>query len=635
VGTEWKFVAAVVVGWPLPTACSLTENDGRVRGAFLRYLDSVRVVPERIELHTNTWWTLPLPFTEDDVLKDIATLQRDFFDRTGMFFDSFALDLGWSNPQSVWRVDETNFPDGFRNINRRLAALGCRLGLWISPGSAYPEGLDNAWLEAEGYPMTPCKLSFAPGRTGKVPCFALGGAYQQELRDTLLSYARRYQLGHVKLDFMQHVCDVADHGHPLNADSVFVINAGLAEVLDGLRAINPAMAIEPLCLGLPPSPWWTTKSPFIVGPPGADVPPGRVPCPEWMESLITARDVAYRFDQEKWIMPTQVLETFDIVMQCPGDFQNLAVMAVGRGRWFLSTYLKPELMKPTDWDFLAALVRWQRDNQRHLTNAWQIGGAPEKREAYGYMFHNPGKDIFCVRNPWIEERLIQLPACACATEARELRMIYPRRATVARLAPGIAAPPVALAPYETAVFETVRAGEEESRLTPAPAIPAAAGIANEPQIVRPPPAPDGTPATSFRYVLEGVVAVADASGAELCILTEGSRPIDGVACKVTFDDQEADLRTTGSKGQFSAADNPSPEQWTWFLAPVTTGSRSFRIELDVPVASASVGVYLRGVAPAVSEAAPDGVPAFPTFRAEQRAWSQTLAPVTVFSATTP
>jgi hypothetical protein len=225
-----------------------------------------------------------------------------------------------------------------------------------------------------------------------VPCFALGGRYQREFKERAVQYARQYHLGHVILDFMAHSCDVPGHGHPVGPESRIAIDAGLADVLDALRAVNPAMVLEPMVCGYPPSPWW--------------------------------------------LMPTQALETFDITVLTPGEFRNMAVMAIGRGRWFLSTYFEPTRMKPEDWDFVAGLVRWARQNQELLVNAWQIGGRPEDREAYGYMFRNPTTDVYCVRNPWIEERSIELPASAIATEAREVRIIYPRRETVGRIGPG-------------------------------------------------------------------------------------------------------------------------------------------------------------------------------------------------------
>jgi hypothetical protein len=126
-----------------------------VREAFLHYLDSVRLKPERIVLHSDTWWTIPQPLTEANVLNDIGTLRRRFFDRTGMFFDSYCIDLGWSDPRSFWRMHTGRFPNELRVVNDQLASLGARMGIWMSPGSGYPDGLNNEWLKSQGYEMMP------------------------------------------------------------------------------------------------------------------------------------------------------------------------------------------------------------------------------------------------------------------------------------------------------------------------------------------------------------------------------------------------------------------------------------------------------------------------------------------------
>ena len=628
-GETWQFVATAVVGWARLTDCSLITADTRIRRAFYDYLDTVRLKPADLELHTNTWWTLPLPFSETDVLRDIAALRQGFAERTGLFFDSFALDLGWSNPRSIWQVDPKRFPNELRTITDSLGALGAKLGLWVSPGSAYPEGLDNLWLASAGYETTP--LDHANHPLSRVACFALGGRYQREFKNNLVRLARDYQLRHVKLDFMLHSCAVASHGHPVGSDSAHAIAAGLADVLDSLRTVNPDMALEPLCTGYPPSPWWTTKTPYVLGPYGDDVPYGRVPSPAWMESLITARDIAYRQDRDQWLMPSQAIETIDIVRQSPGDFENLAVMAIGRGRWFISTYLKPELMTPQNWDFFAALVRWARANKKFIAHAELFGGQPEKREAYGYQFHHPERDIYCARNPWLEERSITLPTCAAVTEVRDLHMIYPRREFVARLIPGAAAPVLALAAYETVMLETVPAAESEPS---APArLPVDASLTPAAPSVSIEHTDDEIRPTTIRYDWSGTVTAPAIANPEIWILIEGPPVVARSSGRVLVDGRVAKLTGTGSAGQFGAAAQPSPENWQWFFSPVPPGTSAVQISLEIPAAAASVSVYLRGTAPAVSDPEPVAGPAFPLFRADRRTWTQTLAPTQTFPAT--
>lgn len=609
---DWKFVAAIVLGWPVPNA-ELAAGESPVRSGFLHYLDSVRVRPHDLELHTNTWWTLPLPFSERDVVNDIEALRNGFYNRTGMFFDSYALDLGWSDRFSVWQVDEQRFPNRFNDIVARLGEMSCKLGLWVSPGSAYPEGLSNAWLRSSGY-----EVIEDGGPDGCTACFALGNRYQQALKDSIVGYAREFGLGHVKLDYMTNTCDVAAHGHPTGAaDSRFAIDAGLADVLDSLRAVNPNIALEPLVCGYPPSPWWTMHTPFVLGPNGDDVPFGRVPCPEWSESLITARDVAYRAHQREWLMPTQCLETFDIVMQCPGNFQNMAAMAIGRGRWFISTYLKPDYMTGEDWDFLAGIVRWARANKQYLENAVMIAGSPEKREAYGYLFHAADKDIVCLRNPWIVQTTVQLPLPTNAANTRDLRMLYPRHATLARIVPGAAQPKITLAPYETVILETVPTSSK-NKIVSQPARPSAS-------IVGAAPLWRAGAAGLTHYTWNGTIAMPAVGNGEFCILVQGDDAVKDASAQVNVDGVYVAVTKNGSDGQFAAAGGPPVENWTWLRIPVAAGTHTVSVDVAVPLRSASLGMYVRGTMAAKHDLTVWSDVPFPEYRPTQKAWSQAIS----------
>lgn len=624
-GADWQLIAAAVIGWPQPGVGTGLTGAAGLREAFLHYLDSVRLRPAGILLHTDTWWTVPLPLTERNVLQDIDTLRAAFRDRTGMFFDTYCVDLGWSHPRTLWGMNTERFPNELRTVNDRLNAAGARLGLWLSPGSGYPDGLSNAWLQSQGYELLPWEAPL-----GQVPCFALGTRYQREVKERLVAYTREYGLGHVILDFMPLRCDVEGHGHPTGPESRYAIDAGLADLMDALRAANPALALEPMVCGYPPSPWWLMKTPFVLGPAGDDMPYGRGPSPDWLESLITARDVVYRASQDSWIMPTQALETFDIIVLTPGSLANTAVMAIGRGRWFLSTYFKSSVVPPEDWDFLAGLVRWARANQDHLVNAWQIGGRPEDREAYGYHFRNPGRDLYCVRNPWIEARAIELPRPVDSTRAFEVRTLYPRHATVARIEPGGAGPRLVLGPYETLFLEAVPAADPDSPSVMVPFTPPTVAVsADPPRLEAAPPAEPERGHPILRYAWEGTIHAPELADGELCLLVEGDPTIDAAWCRITLNGQEVKPRLATSVGQFAAAMDPSPENWSWYLVPLPPGDTRFALELAAAQPQIAVGVFVRGTAPDHHEPAGGDETPFPTVRPTRRAWSQTLQPLRI------
>ena len=73
VGREWTDVPPAVFGSASETDAALGED--AVRRAFLRYLDTVRLKPRDMHIHYNNWWTMPVPFAEQDVLDNIAALK--------------------------------------------------------------------------------------------------------------------------------------------------------------------------------------------------------------------------------------------------------------------------------------------------------------------------------------------------------------------------------------------------------------------------------------------------------------------------------------------------------------------------------------------------------------------------------
>ncbi|MBM3497510.1 MAG: hypothetical protein FJX74_02460 [Armatimonadetes bacterium] len=629
VGADWTDVPPAVFG-------SAAVEDGEpdreaVRRAFLRYLDMVRVKPRDMHVHYNNWWTMPVPFSEQDVLDNIAALKAGLYDRTGFFFDSYAMDMGWSDPRSVWDVNRAHYPEGFRRIRDALAEVGCRPGLWVSPSSLYPPALDNAWLAEAGYEV-------APGsHVGTFACLALGGRYQRTFRRAVLGHGRAGNLGHVKFDGLAWPCSATTHGHRPGFESYQPIAEGLMDVLDALRAQNPDIALEPTCLGYYPSPWWLMHTPYVIGPFGDDSPRGRGPCPEWIESMTTGRDIANLRGGDAFWMPSSALECFDIIVQCPGEFRNHAVMAVARGHWFQSTYINPRFMDAGEWGFFAELIRWARAHREQLQNPVVFGGDPTLRQAYGYAYPAEARSLYFARNPWIEEAEVALPE-GPDLPARELRTLYPCREVLGGAEAGGALPAVTLGPYESVVLEVVPTVRGRGRPPMSPP-PGATWRATEGPILerlvfrdeRPAygpswTSPDGDADSAL--VVSGSGRLNTPTAAELCLLVEG--PPDGplATCSATLDDAPADPRESGSRGAFAATGAPPEEEWQWFLIDVPAGRHELTYRLSVPGPTAKFGAYVRGVEKGSGRTRPfDDGPAFPLGRPAHRSWSRTLMPL--------
>lgn len=643
IGAEWTELPAAVLG-------SASEEDfrlagsGALRRAFLRYLDTVRVMPRDTHIHYNNWWTMPVPFSEADVLANIADLRQGLYDGTGFFFDSYAMDMGWSDPHEVWQVNRAHYPEGFTRIRDALAAVGARPGLWVSPSSLYPPALDNAWLEASGYEVGPHPS------LGRFACLAVGGRYQRAFLGAVLKHVREAGLGHVKFDGFVSQCDAPDHGHPPGPDSRYAIAQGLIEVFDAAREADLNIALEPTCFGYNPSPWWLMHTPFLIGPFGDDSPWGRCPAPDWLEAMTTGRDVENLRGRDSFLLPTSALECFDVVVQCPGDFENHAVMAVGRGRWFYSCYINPAYVSSPNWRFFADLMRWARANRWDLVEPVPFGGRPEQREPYGYAFLGPRRHLFCIRNPWIEEADIALPSADLEGTLSELRVIYPRRQVLRRVPAGEEIGQVRLGPYETAFLELAptRQISLAPRTEPHVAVewmPVRAPRA-EKVVYAPVPEPLGPSWTSEEgdaqellvFEVEGVLTVADGASAELCILCEGTPEAAQAKCFASVDGAPVVPSISTSEGAFAATGAPQPEHWVWFLVPMLDGAHDVAVRVTIPSSAAVCGVFVRGTQAARGDARPShrGV-AFPLpSDGARRSWSRTIVPLTAIdSASAP
>jgi NPCBM/NEW2 domain-containing protein len=637
VGNLWVDFPPAVFGSASAADFAAAGEEG-LRRAFIRYLDTVRVKPADMHVHYNDWWTAPIPSSGKFVFENIEKLRNGLYDRTGFFFDSYALDMGWSNDHSVWEIDRDQFPDGFDTIRDLLAGMGSRPGLWVSPSSLYPPALDNQWLESEGYEVTP------HGSLGLNACLAVGGKYQTAFKEAVLKQARQANLGHVKFDGFVPSCDVASHAHPKGSESCLPIAAGLMEVFDALLEIDSTMALEPTCFGYDASPWWLMHVPFIIGPFGDDSPKGRCPCPEWIEAMTTTRDIKNIEGRDAFLMPSSALQCFDIIVQSPGAMQNHAVMAIGRGRWFISCYINPEFMDAEEWRFFADLMAWARHNREFLQEPTLIGGSPAARQAYGYAFRHATKELFCLRNPWMEETSIALGDSPMIALPREVRALYPRRWRLANPVAGESLPSIHLGPYETMVVEVVandrRPMAEVAHQVPRPGVSISWNPSHAPAVEHfvcadePPPlgpswsCPNGDSKDSLVFAVAGELEVQGALTTELSVLCAGeSIDIAFPRFELTIDQAKSPVAISRSVGTFSAGGHTN-EEWVWLTTPLPAGKHHMALKVSASTSSAKFGVYLRGAA-ATSKSLPpfEPGPSFPLYQSDSRMWSRAIVPL--------
>ncbi|HWQ57176.1 MAG TPA: hypothetical protein VN442_26045 [Bryobacteraceae bacterium] len=451
IGAEWVPLRPTVIGTAMPHGA---------RESFLRYLDDVRLAPPRFVSCYNAWWTLPKVITEADSRRLIDELKAGLHARHGVFFDFVTLDMGWSNPRSIWEIDRSILPDGLAPLRQAVESAGGKLGLWMSPSEQYPPVCDYEWAEKNGYVV----LRQPDAAAGRVrPAVSLADPrYRAETKAALSKVIREDGIAQIKYDGFEAREFRAHHDLLPGDDSVEPLAAYALELLQVSKEANPNLVTEPTFLNSLVcyiSPWQLMNSDTLWGN-TTDCPLGINPAPEYRESHTNAREwLIFRSMNEVWV-PQNAVHYFDIVhVDAPGGFANHAAMAVGRGRFFLSSYINPKLMSDDDWRIYAGLIRWAKSNQDILRNTTVVPSQVQSGEPYVYAHWLGKRGILAVRNPSNETREYALDLAAAGAPATLADAVcytqYPyRRGIAAGVSYGT---PVRLrmAPWEVLFLEIV------------------------------------------------------------------------------------------------------------------------------------------------------------------------------------
>jgi hypothetical protein len=255
---------------------------GHEREAFHRYIEYHRPAPKGLHINYNSWWTSPVPFSEADILGLMNTFEEHLYKPYGVALDSFTIDMGWSNPKSIWEINTTLFPQGFSHIQAAAERMSARLGLWTSPSSFYAPALDPDWAEAQGYKTFSLPVAWS---AGGVRLLSLGDKrYSTHYRDMLVDMTTRFGVRHIKLDGLFQGNDYT--AGPFSAEATV---EGAVAAFEAVRKAVPDVWLE-CTFDANASPWWLFYLNSVIGGFGDDSPYGRVPCPVYRESYTTARD---------------------------------------------------------------------------------------------------------------------------------------------------------------------------------------------------------------------------------------------------------------------------------------------------------------------------------------------------------
>lgn len=428
----------------------LVPEPSQLRRVFQAYIERERARPYAPFLHHNTWYSLGYfnRFSERDELGLIERLGTELVARRGVILDAFVLDDGWDDTHSLWRFNP-GWPRGLGNVAAAAARFGAHTGLWLSPWGGYgaPRQERMQAAASEGFEVRAGHFSLA------------GPRYYARFRDLCASVVRDGGVAYFKFDGIGN-----DETGAIDPAAGRDFDAML-RLVGELRALRPGLYVSQTT-GTWPSPWWLLHVDNIWrGGEDHDFAGEG----SWRQRWITYRDSqTYRNVVLRGpLYPLNSLMLHGILYarhakhldsDPGGDFADEVRSYFGSGTQLQELYLSPELLRPSDWDVLAAAAKWARANAAVLRDTHWIGGDPARGEAYGWAAWSPAKGIVTLRNPTGRALTYRLDLA----QAFELPAGAPARYGL-RGACGCAADPalgaaqavhaVTLAPFETLLLE--------------------------------------------------------------------------------------------------------------------------------------------------------------------------------------
>ena len=164
---------------------------GQLRRGFLAYLERERAHPYRAFLNYNTWYDIGYfsRFDAAAAIDAITTFGEELVKKRKTQIDSFLLDDGWDDCQSLWHPHK-GFPDGFAPVAAAAQRYGAALGFWLSPWGGYGQPKEERLKQGrkEGFEIVDGSFSMA------------GPKYYERFRGLCLEVVRQHGANHFKFD---------------------------------------------------------------------------------------------------------------------------------------------------------------------------------------------------------------------------------------------------------------------------------------------------------------------------------------------------------------------------------------------------------------------------------------------------
>ncbi|MEO7432438.1 MAG: enterotoxin, partial [Dokdonella sp.] len=364
---------------------------GQLRRGFQAYLESERATPFRTFLHYNSWYDIGYftPYTEAEAVNVINAYGRQLVKDRGVKMDSFLFDDGWDDHAHLWQFSK-DFPNGFTPVREAAEKAGAEPGVWLSPWGGYgpPRKERLAAAKAGGYEVDDQGIALS------------GRKYYPLFHDAALNLLKKFGINQFKLDGTGSP-DKVTPGSEFDSDFAAAI-----ALIDDLREVKPDLFIN-LTTGTWPSPFWlrTADSIWRGGEDHSFAGVGSN-----RQRWITYRDAdTYGgIVRQGPLFPLNSLMLHGIIYarKAQGldtdphdDFTDEVRSYFASGTGLQEMYISPDLLKPKNWDVLAAAAKWARANALTLRDTHWIGGDPARLQVYGWASWSPGHAIVSLRNP--------------------------------------------------------------------------------------------------------------------------------------------------------------------------------------------------------------------------------------------
>jgi hypothetical protein len=378
-----------------------------VKEAFFDYIDRTRIRPLRLQTQYNSWFDFGTGVSAENFSKSVAKTHNELHNVRGVPpLKAYVIDAGWENRSAdwsttVWQVNGKFKPD-FSDSCKAVADAKSHLGLWLSPGCLFGTEKAIPKMKAAGF------RSLAPWMSMAHP------AYMDKLEERMVELSRQgvtyFKLegvfGHLNVrnfdveGFNGNETELNDPKYDVR--KIHYLSEGterLIQLFSTLHQEDPEIYIV-ISNGAWLSPWWLQHIDSVWMINAGDAAGGSNRTEELVYRDSVYHDLAV---SENTQFPLHSIFNHEPKKtesrENKATFRNYLYMNMSRGTGFIELYIKPFVLKDYDWDVLAEGLLWAHEMFPTFQYSKMHGGAPQKREVYGYTAWNTEGGYVSIHNP--------------------------------------------------------------------------------------------------------------------------------------------------------------------------------------------------------------------------------------------